>query len=260
MTLAAQLESLEGLDPLIQAEYTEDKEAGTFRLDVSSAGGWGLDRVDDLKKQLSTAETKHQKATDLLKSFDDLDPKKARDAIAKVAEMADWTPDDKVQEKLAADKKVLEDKFQSDIASTQAERDELLGQVKRQLIDGEGLKAIAAVKGNVALLLPAVQSRSRVEKDDQGNYVARVIDADGNARVTTEQGKTHKMTISELVGVVLRDDADYKVCYQGGGASGGGTETDTGRTPASNGSVSRRDMVAMGNNLEGIADGSVTVD
>src|SRR5690606_10669998 len=99
MALPAILDSVDELPEPIKQHYSQH-ESGKWLLGVEAKDGWGLENVSGLKSTLGkkTEEAKAMKAR--LDEIGDLDPAAAREAIAKLAELRDAVPEDKVRDKL----------------------------------------------------------------------------------------------------------------------------------------------------------------
>lgn len=106
--------------------------------------------------------------------------------------------------KLAAGLKLDPEKIKQDVARTYdgklAEKDAALVSMNKSLnehlIGSEATRAIAALKGAPDLLLPHIERQVKVVQEN-GRFVAVVVDKDGDARISGTTG--HTMTIAELV-------------------------------------------------------------
>jgi len=67
--------------------------------------------------------------------------------------------------------------------------------LEKHLVDNAALAALAEHKGNNILLLPHIKNQTKVVEEN-GDYVVRVVDDQGNVRVTGTQGF---MTVADLV-------------------------------------------------------------
>lgn len=261
MVLTLVLDSISDLPPDVQKEYKKGEgDDAKFYLDTLAAEGLSVDNAQDYKDQLAKATTKHESATKKLEAFNDLDPVKCRSALKKVEEMKTWSPEDQVAEKLKANELALEEKYSTDLGDKDKTIAGLMDQVKGHTIDAVAMASISEHKGNMKLLMPLIRQNTTVEQDEDGKWVARVTKADGTIRITPQTGKTHKMTVPELV-EEYRGDKGFEACFAGAGASGGGAgnEGGTGGPAPKGGTVSAGDQAALSANLEAIAKGDVTV-
>ena len=258
MVLKIVVESLSDLSSDIQAEY-EQREDGKYQLLTEAADGLSVDTAQQYKSELAKAVKKHETATSKLERFNDLDPVAAREALGKVEEMRNWTPEQQVADKLAATEKAWSDKFDSELKTRDDKITKQALQIKDHVISRVALEAIADAGGTPQLLMPIIERNTTVEEDEHGNYVARVTDTNGTPRISMVTGNTDKMTVAEYVGE-LRKDAVYKRCFEGSGAAGGGEDArGEVRTLRKGSTISRNDQSGINNSIEAIAKGDVTV-
>src|SRR5262245_7637775 len=139
MALKALLNSLDGLDDATKALYVE--KDGKFVLDVESVDGFALEDVNGLKTALGKERTRADRAEGLNVKFKDLDPDKARAALAELEELKKLDPSkeaDKIANtKFEAAKAQLLEKHTGEITS----REERIGHLTRTV---EGLLIDAA--------------------------------------------------------------------------------------------------------------------
>jgi hypothetical protein len=218
--MKAILTSLDGLPADTQKEYsqiTDGVHKGKYMLKVEAADGFALDDIEGLKNTVSATRAERDR---LATQFKDIDPVKAREALAKLEEIKKWTPDDKTKELVEGTKKQLAEKFTAELTDKEkalAQRD---NQIAELLIVSAATSAAASLKGNVKLLLPHIKSQCRVVMKD-GVPVAQVIGENGNPRLSLKAGSTAEMTVPEFV-ESLRDNPDFAVCFAGSGSKGSG--------------------------------------
>jgi hypothetical protein len=111
--------------------------------------------------------------------------------------------------------------------------------VERHLVDNEATLALAEAKGSVALLLPHVKQFTRVIEEN-GVYVVRVIDKDGDPRGNHSGGF---MTIKDLVAEMKSSDVFGRAFEASGNTGGGKPPVKSGGTPA--GTNHRENMSPM---------------
>ena len=217
------------LGDALKSEYVE--KDGKFFLDVTAVNGFALEDVQGLKGALQTERDAHATTKKVIEKFGDLDADAARAAIAKVEEMKDWKPDDKVKGQIEAVKAELEKKHGDEMATITGEKTELEKALHQNIVTRVATESLAKHEGAVDLLLPHVEKQIKVEKTSDGKFVAKVIDpATGNTRISMEQGNTGDMKIDELVGL-MKDDDRYGSAFKGSGAEGigaGGNENNKG--------------------------------
>lgn len=212
---------------------------GFYILDGTPSEGWSIDKVDDLKRSVSSLSEKNRKATELLKSFEDgegnlIDSAKAREALDKLGKMADWTPSEKVQQQIESLKSQMIEKHQREISAKSERERQLMEAVRDSLVTSTATAAMSKAKVNVDLLLPHVERAIRVEEID-GKFVPRVLDKDGKTvRLTAKQGSHDPMGVEEFV-LSLKDrfpEAFPSTVKPGAGTAG----SDTTAQPVADGS------------------------
>ncbi len=257
MALAAVIkkEVHDSLSDEFKAEYKKQDD-GTFILDVTPVGDFALENVKGLKSALSTERTNRENAEKKIKAFDGLDVDKAKAALTKVKEMADWKPDEKVKEQIEAIKNQLAEKHQGELGKKDESLTSLTGQLQKVMIEAAAIKAIAESKGSSALLLPHVKSATKMHQTDSGEFLVEVVDKDGNARISPATGSTSPMTIAELVAEMKTQDT-FAPAFEGTGASGSGASGGGGGGGAN--TVKATDQSGLENNIEKIASGEITV-
>jgi hypothetical protein len=214
------------LSPEFQKEYVE--KDGTFVLDVTPVDGLALDDARGLRSALQKERENVAERDRQLRDFKDLDPTKAREALTKVEEMANWKPEDKVREQIEAQSRQLTEKHEREIAAKDTEINDLTGQLESHLVDAVATAALTEHKGNVKLLLPHIRSKTKVMREN-GKFVARVIGEDGNTLVSMKQGSTDPMGVTELVGE-MKNDPTFAPAFIGVDASGPGVSPHVKRT------------------------------
>lgn len=125
-----------------------------------------------------------------------------------------------VGERLAAQKAEMTRAHTSALEAKDTEIAGMQSSLEKYLINSEATNAIAAEKGNPALLTRFVRDFTKVQKLENGDYVARVVDADGEIRYN---GKGDPMTVSELV-KSMKEDKTYGVMFEAEVVPGGGVQ------------------------------------
>lgn len=230
MAIKAILPSLDQAPEALREHYTE--QDGKFFLSVEAVDGYALENVNGLKSALGAERTKREQLERDVVKFKDIDPDKARTALAKLQELGDLDPT-KEADKIAntrfeAAKAQLLEKHQGEIG----QRDERIGMLTSTVDDllrrQRATAAIAAAKGSVDLLLPHVLAATRtVEKD--GKFAVEVVDPLGNIRIG--DGKGTPMDLDALV-TEMRSSATFKAAFEGEGHGGGGKQHDKITGPA----------------------------
>lgn len=222
----------ESINP--KAEYKKQDD-GTFLADITAVDGHALEDVSGLKSSLSKTLEREKVANKKLKEFEGIDPAKAREAIGKIKEVADWTPEQKVKEQIEAITKQLTEKHAGELGEKETVASTLKTQLEKVLIEASAIKAIIENKGSVDLLLPHVLKFTRMRKSDNGEFISEVVDAEDNVRISMKQGSTSPMPISELVSE-MKSNKTFAPAFDGTGASGSGANETSGTRGSSNSS------------------------
>jgi hypothetical protein len=222
MALKALVETIDSVPETARAFYKEDN--GKFILDVEPVEGFALEDVAGLKNTLGKEMTLRKKLERDVVKFKDIDPDKARDALARLEELGNIDPtkeaDKIVNERLEAAKRQLLEKHGEEIKTRDGRIAGLTKTVENLMIDQVATAALAEAKGAVELLLPHVQRHTRVREDANGNFVVEVVDKDGNARIGNSKGDA--MTIKDLVQEMAKSET-FGRAFEGSGHSGSGT-------------------------------------
>lgn len=237
MALKAILDTVEGLPADVAKEYGKDEQSGKFVLQVAPVGGFALENVEGLKTALGKERENTRKAGETLKAFEGLDPDKARDALTKVTEMTNWTPEQKVKEQIEAIKAQLLDAHGKEKGTLEKKLSSYQKQLTNALIIQAATAAIAEQKGVVELLLPHVERSTRIRESDSGQFVVEVVDKDGNLQVDRNG---NALTIAQLVEKMRASDT-FARAFEGSGASGSGAHGGGTPKPSGPHTISKAD-------------------
>lgn len=222
MAIKAILTAIDQAPEALREHYTE--RDGKFVLSVDPVDGFALEDVNGLKSALGAERTKREQLERDVIKFKDLDPEKAREALAKLAEFEGIDPTkeaDKIANtKFEAAKAQLLEKHQADLGALNERNGHLTKTVESLLIDAAATAALAEAKGSVELLLPHVKSQVRVKELD-GKFTVEVIDAAGNGRIA--DGKGTPMDIKGLV-AEMRKSKTFAAGFEGSGHEGSGSQ------------------------------------
>lgn len=224
MALRAILDNLEGLAADVAKEYTK-RDDGKYVLDVIEVAGLQLAEVGNLQSALSKERENARAAGDKLKTFEGLDAGKAREALKKVEDMANWSSDEKVKEQIEAIKKQMAEAHGSEVAKLKERLETIMTALEEAKIDSVATHALAEQKGSVTLLMPHIQRQTRLREAD-GKYVVEIVGSDGTPRLTGTDG--HAMSIGELV-TEMKGQDDFASAFDGTGASGSGAHGGNGQ-------------------------------
>lgn len=210
-------------DP-IKSEYAKGQD-GSYVLQVEGVNGYALDNVVSLKDALSGERKLTGELKQKLKGLEDLNVDEAREALAKVKEMKDWKPDDKVAEMIRQKEEALSSKFKGEVEKATGRSKSLQAQLEKALIDGAGAAAIAKHKGNVVALMPHLRGAAKLVENNDGSFSVRFVGQDGNELITKKPNSTEYMGAEEFVEVVLKSDENFMPLFEGVGASGFGSNS-----------------------------------
>ena len=220
MALKAKLDSLDGLEEAQAGLYSEIEGGGGYVLDVEPVAGFALENVAGLKETLSDRKAKAAERKNALAKFEGIDPEKARTAIEKYEEFANWSPDQKAKEALEAMKAEIGDKFTKELDAEKTKRGSVETQLHALMIDHAATEAIIAAGGNPKLLLPHVKAQMSLVEED-GKLATKIVNEKGQPRVTMKPNSTEEMDLAELIESMKSSD-DFLPAFAGSGATGGG--------------------------------------
>lgn len=140
-------------------------------------------------------------------------------------------------------KKSLEDGFGQKLAAKDNELQTMGKSLQKYLVTTAAVQAVAAHKGVPDLLLPHIQSKTKVIKDGE-DYVVRVIDDAGDPR---GNGSGGFMTVEDLV-KELKASPTFGRAFESEAPSGNGAKpgSGTGKPPAKQGEMSAVDKIRAG--------------
>jgi len=225
MALKGGYETVEQIPEGIREHYAKAAD-GKFRPVIEGGDGWAFEDVTGLRKALGSERSEREKLAALAKQYDGLDPAAAREAMEKAAQMANWTPEQKVREQIEAREKAVAEKLGKETAAERARREKVEKALERALIDGQAALAVQrhkGVPGAAQALLPHLRGRVRLVEQSDGSFGVRVLDEHGNPALTTRSGKTGDMDMDELVETFKGNDV-FGRFFEGSGASGGGAQ------------------------------------
>lgn len=213
----------DGLGETMQQEYKAGSGDldGHFTLDVTPSRGYGLDNVTSLKSALSSEREQVTTLKGSLAAFEGLNVGEARNALAKVKDMVNWTPEEEVQAKIDAQLSQLSDKHKTELKGVADELGLTTQQLQKAMIDQTALTALSKHKGSPVLLLPAIRNQTRLKKNENGSYKVEVVDGSGTVRISPAANSTGPMTVGELV-AELKTLPDYAQAFEGSHSQGSG--------------------------------------
>lgn len=226
MALKAIVDTAEAI-PQGMADYYAEKD-GKFVLNVEPVGGYALEDITGLRNALGAERTRAETLDRTVAKFKDLDPDKARTALAELEDLKKIDPSaeaDKIANtKFEAAKAQLLDKHATEIKARDDRAAALLSSVDNLVRRSAAVQAIAEAKGSVELLLPHVLAHTRVKEVD-GEFVVEVIDRAGNVKIGNSKGDA--MDMKGLL-AEMRDTEAFGRAFDADGHSGTGKQHDSG--------------------------------
>lgn len=257
MALKARLPNLDNLSDAIKALYRQVDDH--FVLDVEPVDGYALEDINGLKTTLAKKTTEITTLKNSLQAFGDMKPDDAKAAIAKLAEYGNLNPEEQAKAKVKAALDQQQSQFNAQLTAKDTELKSLMTQLQVVMVDNAASSALSSKGGNVKLLLPHLRSQLRMDRTESG-FAVNVIDAEGNARIHYQDGKTSNMTLDQLVDE-MSSSQDFAAAFKAVGTPGNGTKPGN-ANPNGNPRpkvVDAGDQNALSRNLEDIAKGAVTV-
>ncbi|MFZ1005534.1 MAG: hypothetical protein WAN65_01775 [Candidatus Sulfotelmatobacter sp.] len=141
--------------------------------------------------------------------------------------------------------------YEKKVGETKAEADkrvEKMGaSLAKHLIGDATTAALAKHGGSIPLLSGVVKSQVKVVTDENGDYVTRVMDSDGNAR---SNGAGGWLSIDDLV-AELKRNTEYAAAFKSETGGGSGTpaarkQTGTGMRQQDTSKMSATDKIKLG--------------
>lgn len=118
----------------------------------------------------------------------------------------------------------LRKQFEQDKQKAIEERDQKIqameSTVNRYLVENQAASAISEYDGVPKLLMPHIKEQVSVQTADNGEYVVRVLDEDGDPRFNNSG---EYMSIRELVGE-MRESDDFGMAFKAKAPSGSGSD------------------------------------
>ncbi len=211
------LDSLEEVPANFHTLYTQ-AEGGKFTLEGTLAKK--LD-VTGLRTALDKERKNARTASDALKGWQGLQlgetPEQAAARVQEWKESLAKGSEGKVNwDKMAAEMKTAHDR---ELGIKQQEIQAAVGTVERYLVESAAATALAAAKGSTVLLMPHVKAHTKVIQEN-GQYVVRVVDKDGDPR---GDGNGGYMTIEALV-AEMKSSTEFGRAFESSGQSGSGKQ------------------------------------
>jgi len=257
--LTAILSTIEGLTEDEQKHYVQ--KDGKYVLDVKPVEGFELADVQGLRNTVKTLRAEKEDLNNSISIYKDIDPTRAREAMAKVKMIEDgeyeFDKDEAFTKALESERKKMAEKHVGEIEPLKNENNSLRGQLEKIFVDNVAMEAITKrdPNANTRLLLPHLKSRLKAEEFEPAKFRTVVMDVNGQKDI---DGQGQPISIDSLVDEMVET---FPEAFSGHGSSGIGDNGDSNKS--GNGGVTiipKSNQDAMNNNLEAIASGKARVD
>lgn len=233
MTLKAVVENIEQVDEAFRGLYKEDQN-GLHVLNVEPVNGFALENITSLKNALEKERADRKKFEGLYKPFEGIEADAARDALAKAEKWKDFDPEKDAErialEKFNNAKKQLESEFETRYNPVAEENASLRSLIVGAALENAANEAIAAAKGNPALLMPIIKSMTKAEYQD-GKVVISVLDEGGKPKIKDHVNQT-PYSVSDLIEELKSNEA-YGGAFEAHTGGSGATVRPVGAPPTS---------------------------
>lgn len=209
-------------DERLRGLYDQDPETGAFKLYGPVAKA--LD-VSGLTSALDKERKNNKTAEGLIKAFRAAVGAENPEEAQALIEQMKATGGKDISAQLEKMRAEMDANYGKKLSGKDEELKKMYTSLEKHLIEAEATSAISALEGNVKLLLPHVRNSVKVMNED-GHFVARVVDAEGDPR---GDGKGGYMTIRDLV-AEMRSSEDFSGGFKASSTTGSGTRPST--TPA----------------------------
>lgn len=218
--LKAVVDDINTVDEQFRDLY-EKQNDGKYKLAAE-----GVEDVSGLKSALGREKEARRKARETLEVIG-LDEEADPEEIKRLLEAGREALEKGTQQEDKAErvKQQLQKTHQKELEKRDTTIRELSAQVEKLLVDNIARTALIDAKGNVKIMLPHVKAVTKVVRLENGEYVPRVYDEDGETERVGKGGDP--MTVEELV-AEFRATPDFSDAFEGSGASGSGAPTESG--------------------------------
>lgn len=203
---------------MFELEYAEESliPAEAKDLYVNHGGKFVHKGVVGLVQNKDQILAERKQFAEKLKAFEGVDPERYQTLI-KAHEEAETKRQLEAGNFKALEQQLIE-KHQTELQKKQAREEFLFKQVESHLIDAVLTQEIVAQKGSPKLLLPHLKTRAKVFEED-GGFVAKVIDDKGNPQIGDSKGtpKTFAQLVDEF-----KNNPEFQRAFEPSGAAGSG--------------------------------------
>ena len=244
MALDYQVDSIEGMDEAVAALYVQDGDI--YRLDVE-----GVPTVEapgepaytqskepvELKNTLTKVRNEKKELEKQLKQYKsvDLDYYKQLEQELSGIKESEKLRQEKEAEEIArkngeweTQKKSLIDTYQVQLNEKEERLGKMNASIQKHLLDAEITKTILSADGNLDILKPHVLQHLSVV-DEDGDFVVRVKDKDGNVRINNDGEPMSTIELLEEFKAMpaFQGEGIFKKPKKAGGSSSTGNKVAT---------------------------------
>ncbi len=227
-------EQFDAMSDEMKGHYVQ--KDGVYTLEVTPVDGIKLENVDNLLSTVSKQKGDINGLNSQLKAFrlEDgslMDANQAREAIKKVSEYGQLTPEQLAEQKMADYKASIATAHQGELDAANKKATNYFEQLKSVMLLQQAESEIAKAGGNVELLRPHVLNQLIMAENEAGKLTVGVNDGSGNFAIKDGQGNLK--TIGDVVEGLKNNDAfksSFNADLKGGTGAKPGQDTP-GSTP-----------------------------
>jgi hypothetical protein len=200
MTLKAVVDNLNSVDEQHRSLYqperdSEGKETGNHIVAIEPVNGYNLENIESLKGALSNTRTERDDIAKKLKNFEGVDPKKykALEQEVEALRTTDAETEDRVNqivesqtkaklEEAAARLEQANNEFQSQIDTSESEKEQLRNSLKQVLVSDRAKAMAESISDDPQLLAPLIERNMKCVIDESGPRV-QFVDDNGTVRI-----------------------------------------------------------------------------
>lgn len=222
MPLDTYVEDIETVDENLRNYYKEVEDGEGYILDANPINGYTVENTENLKsalgKERNDRKSYEKKYNSLSKKFEGIDVDQLQNEAqeykdkyeelaaidpeseaAKLAEKKVKAAEDKVSSKLEEKQLEWQKQYDTEVNSRDGKISKLTEKVRELMVDNVATNALVEggiIQDQLELILPKVTGSMKLVENENGEFVAEVVDKDGVARVKSDG---HNMTIKDLV-------------------------------------------------------------
>jgi hypothetical protein len=243
-----------------KSDLTDEEKARLAELEAKANDGetFSKEYVENLRKENAKYRTRAKEAAEKLRTYDGVDPAKFKE-LQQAAEQAEkdkltkageW---DKLREKLVADHNAEIAKKDDVIKTQQGMIDRLESDIGRTIRSHKvATEATVAEAINPSVVEMIVETKTKIETNEDGARKIVVLDAEGNPDIDIKTGKPK--TVAQLL-ADMKSSKEYAHLFKGGAAgAGSGTENFNGKSVKNPWRAESHNLTLQGQLVQGNPD------